>query len=71
MLELEQTFQKKEMDLEQNYSVTLSTYWITMFYASIYPVEIIQSFLNLLFKYIIEKKFFVKCVSRLMFCLNI
>ena len=53
MLELEQTFQKKEMDLEQNYSDTLSTYWITMFYASIYPVEIIQSFLNLLFKYII------------------
>ena len=57
MLELEQTFQKKEMDLEQNYSDTLSTYWITMFYASIYPVEIIQSFLNLLFKYIIEKNF--------------
>ena len=57
MLELEQTFQKKEMDLEQNYSDTLSTYWITMFYASIYPVGIIQSFLNLLFKYIIEKNF--------------
>ena len=45
------------MDLEQNYSDTLSTYWITMFYASIYPVGIIQSFLNLLFKYIIEKNF--------------
>ena len=57
MLEPEQTFQKKEMDLEQNYSDTLSTYWITMFYASIYPVGIIQSFLNLLFKYIIEKYF--------------
>ena len=57
MLELEQTFQKKEMDLEQNYSDSLSTYWITMFYDSIYPVEIIQSFLNLLFKYIIEKNF--------------
>ena len=57
MLELEQTFQKKEMDLEQNYSDTLSTYWITMFYAPIYPVGIIQSFLNLLFKYIIEKNF--------------
>ena len=57
MLELEQTFQKKEMYLEQNNSDTLSTYWITMFYASIYPVEIIQSFLNLLFKYIIEKNF--------------
>ena len=41
MLEFEQTFQKKEMDLEQNYSDTLSTYWITMFYASIYPVGII------------------------------
>ena len=57
MLELEQTFQKKEMDLEQNNSDTLSTYWITMFYESIYPVGIIQSFLNLLFKYIIEKNF--------------
>ena len=57
MLELEQTFKKKEMDLEQNYSDTLSTNWITMFYASIYPVGIIQSFLNLLFKYIIEKNF--------------
>ena len=63
-LELEQTFQKKEMDLEQNYSDTLSTYWITMFYASIYPVGIIQSFLNLLFRYIIEKNFLLNVYKR-------
>lgn len=54
-LELEQTYEKKEMDLEGNYSDILAIYWITMFYLSIYPIGVIQSFLNLLFKYIIEK----------------
>ena len=57
-LELEQSFEKKEMDLEGDYSDILSTYWITMFYVSIYPIGVIQSFLNLLFKYIIEKIFY-------------
>ena len=46
------------MDLEGDYSDILSTYWITMFYVSIYPIGVIQSFLNLLFKYIIEKIFY-------------
>ena len=56
-LELEQTYEKKEMDLEEDYSDSLAIYWITMFYLSIYPIGIIQSFLNLLFKFIIEKNF--------------
>ena len=63
-LELEQSYEKKEMDLEGNYSDILSIYWITMFYMSIYPIGIIQSFLNLLFKYIIEKNFLLNVYKR-------
>ena len=35
-----------------------------MFYMSIYPIGIIQSFLNLLFKYIIEKNFLLNFYKR-------
>ena len=54
---------KKEMDLEGNYSDILAIYWITMFYLSIYPVGIIQSFFNLLFKFIIEKIFYLMSIE--------
>ena len=63
-LELEESYEKKEMDLEGNYSDTLAIYWITMFYLSIYPIGIIQSFFNLLFKYIIEKNFLLNVYKR-------
>ena len=63
-LELEQSYEKKEMDLEGSYSDMLSIYWITMFYMSIYPIGIIQSFLNILFKYIIEKNFLLNVYKR-------
>jgi hypothetical protein len=63
-LELEQSYEKKEMDLEGSYSDILSIYWITMFYMSIYPIGIIQSFLNILFKYIIEKNFLLNVYKR-------
>ena len=63
-LELEQSYEKKEMDLEGNYSDILSIYWITMFYMSIYPIGVIQTFLNLLFKYIIEKSFLLNVYKR-------
>ena len=63
-LELEQSYEKKEMDLEGNYSDILAIYWITMFYLSIYPIGVIQSFLNLLFKYIIEKNFLLNVYKR-------
>ena len=62
--ELEQAYEKKEMDIEGNYSDILSIYWITMFYLSIYPIGIIQSFLNLLFKFIIEKNFLLNTYKR-------
>ena len=63
-LELEESFEKKEMDLEGNYTDIITIYWITMFYASIYPIGIIQSFLNLLFKFIIEKNFLLNVYKR-------
>ena len=63
-LELEQSYEKKEMDIEGNYSDILSIYWITMFYSSIYPIGIIQSFLNLFFKFIIEKSFLLNAYKR-------
>ena len=63
-LELEHSYEKKEMDLEGNYSDILAIYWITMFYLSIYPVGIIQSFFNLLFKFIIEKNFLLNVYKR-------
>ena len=63
-LELEQSYEKKEMNIEGNYSDILSIYWITMFYLSIYPIGIIQSFLNLLFKFIIEKNFLLNVYKR-------
>ena len=63
-LELEESYEKKEMDIEDNYSDILATYWITMFYLSIYPIGVIQSFLNLLFKFIIEKNFLINIYKR-------
>jgi len=63
-LELEQSYEKKEMDIEGNYSDILSIYWITMFYLPIYPIGIIQSFLNLLFKFIIERNFLLNVYKR-------
>ena len=63
-LELEESYGKKETDLEGNYSDILSIYRITMFYMTIYPIGIIQSFLNLLFKYIIEKNFLLNFYKR-------
>ena len=62
--ELEESYEKIEMDIEGNYSDILSIYWITMFYISIYPIGIIQSFLNLLFKFIIEKNFLLNVYKR-------
>ena len=62
--ELEQSFKKIEMDLSDNYSEILNIYWITMFYLPIYPIGIIQSFLNLLFKFIIEKNFLINIYQR-------
>ena len=61
---LEQTFEKPEMDIGDNYCNILNIYWITMFYLSIYPIGIFQSFLNLLFKYIIEKNFLINVYKR-------
>ncbi len=62
--ELKKSYEKKEMNLEDNYSDVLTIYWITMFYLSIYPVGIIQSFFNLLFKFFIEKNFLFKVYKR-------
>ena len=61
---LEKTFEKPEMNIGDNYCDILNIYWITMFYLSIYPIGIIQSFLNLLFKYIIEKNFLINVYKR-------
>jgi hypothetical protein len=63
-IELEESFEKKEMELENNYSDVLFIYWVTMFYISIYPVGIVQSFINLLFKFIIEKNFLMNVYKR-------
>ena len=63
-LELEEAFEKEEMNLEDNYSDILSSYWITMFYFPIYPIGIIQTFLNLLFKYITEKNLIINVYKR-------
>ena len=62
--ELKKIYSKKEMELDENYSDIISIYWISMFYMSIYPVGMIQSFLNLLFKYIIEKNFLMYIYKR-------
>ena len=62
--ELRELYEKKEIDLEGNYSDILAIYWITMFYACIYPVGIIQSFLNLFFMFIIEKNFLLNAYKR-------
>ena len=63
-IELKESFEKKEMELENNYSDILFIYWVTMFYLSIYPVGIVQSFINLLFKFIIEKNFLMNVYKR-------
>ena len=62
--ELEEAYEKEKFDLEDNYSDTLSIYWITMFYLPIYPFGVIQTFLNLLFKYIIEKNLLLNIYKR-------
>ena len=62
--ELEQSFEKPEMDLGDNYSDILAIYWMTRFYIPIYPIGIIQTFLNLLFKFILEKNFLLKIYKR-------
>ena len=61
---LEQTFEKPDMEIGDKYCDILNIYWITMFYLSIYPIGIFQSFLNLLFKFIIEKNFLINIYKR-------
>jgi len=63
-LEFEQSLEKKEMELGDKYSEVLTIYWITMFYLPIYPIGIIQSFLNLLFKFVMEKNFLINFYKR-------
>ena len=63
-LELEESFQKEDFELEEHFSDVLAIYWITMFYFPIYPIGIIQSFLNLLFKFVIEFNFLLKSYKR-------
>ena len=63
-IELKDSFEKEEMKLEEKYSNIVSIYWITMFYLSIYPVGLIQSFFNLLFIFIIEKSFLLNAYKR-------
>ena len=63
-LELEGSFQKEDFELEDNYSDILTLYWISMFYFPIYPIGIIQTFLNLLFKFLIENNFLLKSYKR-------
>ena len=69
--ELKKSYEKKEMNLEDNYSDVLTIYWITMFYLSIYTVGIIQSFFNLLFKFIIEKIFLMFIKDLIILILNL
>ena len=61
---LEKTFRKPEFEIGDNYSDILNIYWTTMFYMSIYPIGIFQSFLNLLFKFILEKNFLINIYKR-------
>ena len=63
-LELEKTFKKPKMKLDEKYSEILSLYWITMLYLSLYPIGIIQTFLNLLFIFIIEKNLLINIYQR-------
>ena len=63
-LELQEIFEKEDFELEENFSDVLATYWITMFYFPIYPIGIIQTFLNLLFKFVIEFNFLLKSYKR-------
>ena len=62
--ELKESLKKPEMELDNDYSDALFIYWVTMFYFPIYPIAIIQSFLNLLFKFIIEKNFLLRVYQR-------
>ena len=59
-LELEQAYEKKEMDLEENYSDTLAIYWITMFYLSITDIIFIEN------KYIILNLDFCASISSIL-----
>ena len=63
-LELREEFEKEDFELEENFSDVLAIYWITMFYLPIYPIGVIQTFLNLLFKYFIEFNFLLKSYKR-------
>ena len=62
--ELEKEFQKEDFEIEENFSDVLTIYWITMFYFPIYPIGIIQTFLNLIFKFFIEFNFLLKSYKR-------
>ena len=62
--ELKESLEKPEMELDDDYSDALFIYWVTMFYFPIYPIAIVQSFLNLLFKFIIEKSFLLRVYKR-------
>ena len=62
--ELHKAHKRRPMKLDENYADILSIYWITMFYLPIYPIGIIQSFLNLLFKFIMEKNFLTNVYRR-------
>jgi len=61
---LKQQFEKPEFELEDHYSDILTIYWMTMFYLSLYPIGVFQSFLNILFKFIIEKNFLLNIYKR-------
>ena len=63
-LEYNEAFKKEEFDLKGNYSDILSIYWITMFYFPLYPIGIIQTFLNLLFRFITEKNLLINVYKR-------
>ena len=42
---LKQQFEKPKFKLDEHYCDVLSIYWMTMFYLSIYPIGVFQSFL--------------------------
>ena len=62
--ELKLAIEKQDMDLEGKYSDVLSSYWITMLYFPIYPIGVIQTIFNLLFKFITEKNLLINVYKR-------
>ena len=61
---LKQQFEKPKFKLDDHYCDVLTIYWMTMFYLPIYPIGVFQSFLNILFKFIIEKNFLLNTYKR-------